>query len=370
MVDDIDCMSNDLLERYKNTVYSKWQKRLIFCRLILGEIVFWLSIIGKSIRSGLYYYLTFDKKCLVKDLKYSDNKPRNTFDVYSPSYFDANRSNKNELSPVLLFVHGGSWAWGDKIQYILMGKLLAEAGIVCMVINYTLYPKGLIDDMLIDIDNAVKYCYNNIHNYGGDKEKIYLAGHSAGAHIISLFACTRYLNNAIKSNNINSNNSSSGNSSTTNNNNTKSTKNEIPMVKAIIGLSGPFEISDHFIHETTRGLEHISPMRPCMKGPKYFDFYSPTCIFNKLEDDNIIDCKRFPKFYLLHGGQDKTVPLSSTIKLDGILSKKLDQKSHCVYKNYPPIGHIELMFNLMDFNGDFRKDIINICKNNDVLSNK
>ncbi|KAF2076859.1 hypothetical protein CYY_001826 [Polysphondylium violaceum] len=349
MVEDIDHMSSDLLERYKRTVYSKWGKRLIFCQLILQEIVFWLSIIGKSIRSGLYYYITFNKKHLVKDIRYSDNKPRNVCDIYSPAAFDPNNNDGSKLYPVLLFVHGGSWAFGDKIQYILMGKVLAEAGIVCMVVNYTLYPKGLIDDMLVDLDNAVKYCYENIHLYGGDKHNIHLAGHSAGAHIITLFSCTRYLNNAIKSNKTNTSKDIVGSK-----------------VKSIVALSGPFEISDHFIHETTRGLEHLSPMRPCMKGPKYFDFYSPTCIFDKVEDKSI-DCNQFPKLYLLHGGQDKTVPLSSSIKLHGVLSKKLDDKSNVIFKNYPPIQHIELMFNLMDYDHDFRKDLINICKNNDIL---
>lgn len=61
-----------------------------------------------------------------------------------------------------------------------------------MVINYRLTPKGNIDDMLEDIDTATSFCYENIENYGGDKNKIYLMGHSAGGHIISQYVVVNY----------------------------------------------------------------------------------------------------------------------------------------------------------------------------------
>ena len=58
--------------------------------------------------------------------------------------------------PVLLFVHGGAWAFGHKWQYTLIGEYLARQGFLVAVMSYRTYPHGSVDEMVQDIHNAVR----------------------------------------------------------------------------------------------------------------------------------------------------------------------------------------------------------------------
>lgn len=101
----------------------------------------------------------------------------------------------NSFKPVVVYVHGGAWAIGDKANSIDNKKNLFEAqGYLFVSVNYRLSPS---DDALSpnrikfpvhneDVADAVKWVFDNIEQYGGDPDKIALLGHSAGAHLVSL----------------------------------------------------------------------------------------------------------------------------------------------------------------------------------------
>jgi len=99
-------------------------------------------------------------------------------------YYDKNDT-KN-LKPVVIFVHGGAWVFGDKYEYSKIGSLLIREKYVAVLPNYLLFPLGTIDDMVSDLHKAIKWIYDNISKYGGDKDRIILTGHSAGAHLVAL----------------------------------------------------------------------------------------------------------------------------------------------------------------------------------------
>jgi len=99
-------------------------------------------------------------------------------------YYD--ESDTNNLKPVVIFIHGGAWIVGDKIKYSKIGTLLVEEGYIGVLPNYILFPFGSFEDMVDDVYKAVEWTYNNIEKYGGDKSKIILSGHSAGAHLAAL----------------------------------------------------------------------------------------------------------------------------------------------------------------------------------------
>eukprot|EP01132_Coremiostelium_polycephalum_P005979 gene5979-7450_t len=331
LVEDSNVMEPELLSKYKLVVKSKWMKRWILTKLLFWEIVFQFAIIGRAIRSGLFYWGTYKKDRLFKNVRYSEKRERNVMDIYIPSDLSKQPASK----PVILYMHGGSWGFGDKIQYILLGKQLSEMGVVLVAMNYTLYPKGLIDEMTDDLDMALKYCFENIEKYHGNPNNIYFMGHSAGAHIGALYCCSTLYKNQ---------------------------KKQAHRFKGCIGLSGPYEISDHFIHEAKRGVEHFSPMRPAMRGPKTFSFYSPSHIMSM--EDTIKDGD-LPTFYLLHGDADATVPISSSEKLYDILKQRIGSSSslehNAYFRTYPKVKHIDLVFNMMDDkNHIILKDVIDI----------
>ena len=117
------------------------------------------------------------------DLRYFEGEDRQLLDVFSPA--------KGKGHPVVLFVHGGSWSLGDKNlfgMYRGVGQFFARHGIVGVMVNYRLSPKVKHPEHIKDVARAYAWVRQNIQKHGGDPDRIYLAGHSAGGHLIALLA--------------------------------------------------------------------------------------------------------------------------------------------------------------------------------------
>jgi acetyl esterase/lipase len=117
------------------------------------------------------------------DIRYHDACDRQVLDVLRPKGLD-NR-------PVVLFVHGGAWMIGDKCLFGLyrgFGRFLAKHGIVAIMINYELSPAAKHPEHIKDVARAFAWTRRHVMDYGGDPDRIFLCGHSAGAHLVSLLA--------------------------------------------------------------------------------------------------------------------------------------------------------------------------------------
>ena len=97
-------------------------------------------------------------------------------------------NSKSKNSNVLMFVHGGGWLSGDKKQYREMASNLAAYGLTVVLVNYRLSPLVKFPSHTDDVVSAISWTNKFINRYYGNKKKIYLMGHSAGGHIISLIA--------------------------------------------------------------------------------------------------------------------------------------------------------------------------------------
>ena len=95
-------------------------------------------------------------------------------------------SKKNKLKPVYIFVHGGNWNSGNKKLYSYFGNRMARKGIVTVIPDYPKSPKAGYNEMAEDIAAAVKWVTNNISAFGGDSNRIFISGHSAGGHLAAL----------------------------------------------------------------------------------------------------------------------------------------------------------------------------------------
>ncbi|OQX95264.1 hypothetical protein B6I21_06330 [candidate division KSB1 bacterium 4572_119] len=116
---------------------------------------------------------------------------KHKLDIYHP----VGKSN----NPVLVFYYGGAWKQGDKNMYMELGNTLAGYySITTVIANYELSTdpwNAVHPDHIEDVAKAFKWVYENIQEYGGDQENIFLFGQSAGAHLVSLLATdTNYLN--------------------------------------------------------------------------------------------------------------------------------------------------------------------------------
>lgn len=106
--------------------------------------------------------------------------PSMGLDVYAPK--------KAENLPVLVFFYGGSWKSGNKEMYHFLGNRLARRGVVVVIADYPLSPGFQIPAMQKSALASVNWTKDNIASYGGDPDRIFVSGHSAGGHLASLIA--------------------------------------------------------------------------------------------------------------------------------------------------------------------------------------
>lgn len=114
------------------------------------------------------------------DIVYAEGG-RGRLDVYSP---------KVSLShaPVAVFIYGGSWQSGEKALYRFVGVSLASRGIVTVIPDYRVYPEVKYPDFLTDNAHAVAFTKQHASSWGGDPDRLYLIGHSAGAYNVAMLA--------------------------------------------------------------------------------------------------------------------------------------------------------------------------------------
>jgi len=95
-------------------------------------------------------------------------------------------------APVNIFFHGGYWRASTKedFSYVAFGGI--PAGIMTVVVNYGLIPSVTMAELIAQCQRSVVWIYSNIRKFGGDPSKLYLSGHSAGAHIVSMLMCTKW----------------------------------------------------------------------------------------------------------------------------------------------------------------------------------
>ncbi len=84
--------------------------------------------------------------------------------------------------PVLLFAHGGSWRSGDPVDYGFIGRTFVAEGFIVVLSGYRLGEDGKYPAMLEDTASAIAWTHKEIASYGGDPDRVVIAGHSAGAY--------------------------------------------------------------------------------------------------------------------------------------------------------------------------------------------
>ncbi|MEO8064825.1 MAG: alpha/beta hydrolase [Pseudomonadota bacterium] len=121
----------------------------------------------------------FDRRA---DISYGTG-PRQRLDVYTPKGA-ANR-------PIIVFWYGGAWDRGKKSQYRFVGASLAQSGYVAVLADYRLYPEVKFPLFVQDGAQALAWVVGHAKDIGGDPKRIFVAGHSAGAHLAAMLAYDR-----------------------------------------------------------------------------------------------------------------------------------------------------------------------------------
>ncbi|CAK9136882.1 unnamed protein product [Ilex paraguariensis] len=244
----------------------RWITRL----LALG--LYAMLLMPGFLQVGYYYFFSSQVR---RSIVYGD-QPRNRLDLYLPTSRDG-------LKPVVAFVTGGAWIIGYKAWGSLLGKQLAERDIIVACIDYRNFPQGTIGDMVEDVSQGISFICNNIVDYGGDPNRIYLMGQSAGAHI----AACALLEQTIKESRR------------------KSISWSVSQIKAYFGVSGGYNLPNLVDHFHGRGL-YRSIFLSIMEGEQSLHQFSPELVVQDLSIRNAVSI--LPRIILLHGTSDYSIP--------------------------------------------------------------
>ncbi|KAI8539247.1 hypothetical protein RHMOL_Rhmol09G0167100 [Rhododendron molle] len=225
------------------------------------------------VQVGYYYFFSSQ---VIRGIIYG-NQPRNRLDIYFPK-------NTNGLKPVVAFVTGGAWIIGYKAWGSLLGQQLSERDIIVACIDYRNFPQGTMSDMVKDASEGISFVCNHIAEYGGDPNRIYLMGQSAGAHI----AACAMLEQAIKE-------AGEG----------ESTSWSLSQIRAYFGLSGGYNLFNLIDHFDNRGL-YRSIFLSIMEGEQSLRRFSPEVVVQDPSIRNAVSL--LPPTILFHGTADCSIP--------------------------------------------------------------
>jgi arylformamidase len=93
-------------------------------------------------------------------------------------------------APVLVYVHGGFWCLRTSKEFGFVARGPASRGVATVVTNYDLCPRVTIDEIVRQTRAAVAWVHKNAASFGGDHERIHVAGHSAGGHLVAMLLAT------------------------------------------------------------------------------------------------------------------------------------------------------------------------------------
>lgn len=117
---------------------------------------------------------------VLRDLAYGDD-PRQRFDAYLPA--------GARDAPVIVFVHGGAWAIGDKDNPGVVPNKAAywlPKGYALVSVNYRMLPEAEPLTQADDVAHALAAVQRLAPEWNADPARVVLMGHSAGAHLVAL----------------------------------------------------------------------------------------------------------------------------------------------------------------------------------------
>ena len=200
-------------------------------------------------------------------------------------------------APLVVFFYGGKWTDGKRGWYRFVGDTLAQRGIAVAIPDYRHYPSVRFPDFMEDAASAVAWARAHAGECGADPQRLFLAGHSSGAHIAMLLATdARYLARAGL---------------------------EPGALAGAIGMAGPYD----FLPSEDRDIAGT---------------FGPPSRYPESQPVNFVDGDE-PPTLLLHGVGDRRVWLQNSERL---AQRLRDARVPVTLKTYPGVSHAEIVLAL------------------------
>ncbi|WP_165249334.1 alpha/beta hydrolase [Paludisphaera soli] len=117
-----------------------------------------------------------------RDVPYAEG-PTTRLNVDAPA--------EGDKHPIVVWVHGGAWRFGSKDFSQGQPKAFNAEGYVWVGVEYRFVPEVTYKEQAGDVARAVRWARDHAREFGGDPDRIFLMGHSAGAHLAALTATDR-----------------------------------------------------------------------------------------------------------------------------------------------------------------------------------
>jgi arylformamidase len=111
------------------------------------------------------------------DVRYGPGE-RALVDIYRPA--------GDGPAPVQIYFHGGYWRANARSDFPHLTPTFTAAGAVCVLAGYDLCPAVTLADIVAQTATCLAWVYRNIARHGGDPERLYVSGSSAGAYLAAM----------------------------------------------------------------------------------------------------------------------------------------------------------------------------------------
>lgn len=226
----------------------------------------------------------------LRHIPYGDD-PRQKLDIYLPRH--------TRVKSTIVFLYGGGWVSGARWYYRLFGRAMAARGHVIVIPDYRLFPEVRFPTFNEDAALAVKWTCDNLLKLGGHPSRLFLMGHSAGAHIsVTLALDGSYLGRHGLS---------------------------PASIAGVIGIAGPYT---------------LDPLK--WKGIK--DIFAPSASAPSAARPIKLVRMGAPSMLLLHGERDRVAGAHASTRLAEAL-RSVGTNARAIL--YPKLGHFEILASML-----------------------
>ena len=197
------------------------------------------------------------------------------FDEAHGLKLDVYTSHTTRNAPTIVFFYPGRWTSGTRDEYEFVGQTLASRGFVVVIPDYRKYPNVRFPAFVEDGARAMRWARDNAARYGGSPDRLFVMGHSSGAHIAAMLALDGEFLKAVGMSQEN--------------------------LRGMIGLAGAYDFMP-------------------ITAPDLRDIFSPPDKFAQSQPIYYVD-GRNPPLFLVHGENDEDARVRNTRNLAEAVKK-------------------------------------------------
>ena len=105
-------------------------------------------------------------------------------------------------APVMIFIHGGAWIRSTKDDASFAAPVFTRRGAIYIAVNYSSLATVRMPEIAEQCARAIEWAVRNVSNYGGSPQRIFISGHSAGAHLSGCMLATDWKARGLEANPI------------------------------------------------------------------------------------------------------------------------------------------------------------------------